>query len=366
LGIKRNTPDIPDTTNTPEEFNRIDDVPVERTEGLLEESERSLLRLMEKLNPCDQRYYIGEKAFLITYRRRINLLSFLKRGRIPYTLRIVGFPVSLVKKGYFGDLEEISNMIQSLKGFTLVLNADGDLDLPRGYTLSSFVLPIVDRNLEEYLERMRSPYRYRLKKALEKGKLYRVRRMPGEEFSQELYELYLDVYQRSEAPLECLPMEFFKEMPGEIYVFESSHEGSSDKRSSYGGEKERAIGFLLLAHQQETLNFLFGGFLEKDVKAYDLYYGMLLEMVRIAMEKGARFLELGQTAEESKAKMGAKEMEKHLYLTHSNPLIRKILPKLLHLGSYQPGVHRYRVFKEAEKDGQQNTSTIREGIDQQR
>ena len=348
-----------------EEFHRIEEVPRERLKGLLDREDIELLALLERLNPCDQRYYLGARAFLITYRQRINLLSFLKRGRIPYTLRIAGFPVSLVKKGYFGDPGELSGMIQSLKGFTLVLNAEGDLDLPRGYTLSSFVLPIVDGDLDEYLKRMRSPYRYRLKKALEKHRLYRVRKIAQEEFSPELYKLYLDVYQRSEAPLECLPFEFFKEMPGEIYVFEeNSHERRGDKRNSHG--EGRAIGFFFLAHQTETLYFLFGGFLEEDVKTFDLYYGMLLEMVRIAMEKGVRFLELGQTAEESKTKIGAEEVEKYLYLTHSNPLIRKVLPKLLHLGSYQPGVHRYRVFKEAEKDGQQNTSTIREGIDQQR
>ncbi len=67
----------------------------------------------------------------------------------------------------------------------------------------------MDGDLDEYLKRMRSPYRYRLKKALEKHRLYRVRKIAQEEFSPELYKLYLDVYQRSEAPLECLPFEFF-------------------------------------------------------------------------------------------------------------------------------------------------------------
>ena len=322
MGIKR---------STQEEFHSISDVPKERTEGFFTDADRRLLSLLEKLNPCDQRYYLGKRAFLVTYRQRINLLSFLKRGRMNYTVRIVGFPVSLVKKGYFGDPVEAAEMIRALKGFTLVLNAGKDLTLPRGYTLSSYRLAITDRSFEEYLGRMRSPYRYRLNKALEKQTLYRVERIPGEEFNQELYDLYRDVYQRSEAPLECLPLEFFREMPGEIYVFR---------------ESGRSIGFLFLAHQQDTLYFLFGGFLKEDVEKYDLYYGMLIEMVKIALEKGVGFLELGQTAEETKAKMGAKEEEKHLYLTHSNPLINGILPKLIPFGSYRPGTRRYRVFKE--------------------
>ncbi len=317
------------------EYNRIEDVPRETSLAFLGDGDRQLLSLLEKLNPCDQRYYLGKNAFLITYRQEINLLSFLGWGKIPYTLRIVGFPVSLVKKGYFGNSEEISALICSLKGFTLVLNGEKDLRLPRGYTLSSYRLYLPDRTFEEYLGRMRSPYRYRLNKALKKQSLYHIRPVPREEFTEELYELYKEVFQRSEAPLECLALDFFKEMPGEILVFEKGEE-----------EPGRVLGFLFLSHQQDTLNFLFGGFLEKDVKKYDLYYGMLMEMVKVAINKGAKYLELGQTAEETKAKLGAREEKKHLYLSHSNPIINRMIPLFLWIGSYQPGKHRYRVFKE--------------------
>jgi len=317
------------------EYNRIEDVPREKSVEFLGDADRQLLSLLEKLNPCDQRYYLGKNAFLVTYRQEINLLSFLGWGKIPYTLRIVGFPVSLVKKGYFGNPKEVTELIRSLKGLTLVLNGEKDLRLPWGYTLSSYRLCLLDRSFQEYLGRMRSPYRYRLNKALEKRSLYRIRPIPQKKFTEELYDLYKKVFQRSEAPLECLPMEFFKEMPGEILVFEEREE-----------EPGRVLGFLFLSHQQDTLNFLFGGFLEKDVKKYDLYYGMLMEMVKVAINKGAKYLELGQTAEETKAKLGAAEEIKHLYLSHSNPIINRMIPLFLWTGSYQPGKHRYRVFKE--------------------
>jgi len=320
------------------EYFSIKDVPRERTDGLISHEDRQLLALMEKINPCHQRYYLGKNALLITYRQKIDLLSFLSWGRLGYTLRIVGFPISIVKKGYYGDPREVQAMIRSLKGFTLVLNGGKDLKLPRGYTLSSFKLSIPDQSFDNYLSRMRSPYRYRLNKALKKRSLYRVRKIPKEAFNEGHYQLYKDVYQRSEAPLECLPLEFFKEMPGEILVFEEKEHKS--------WQDGRLLGFLFLSYQQDTLNFLFGGFAEADVAKYDLYFGMLTEMVKVAIDKGLKYLELGQTAEESKAKLGAMEQRKYLYLSHKNSLVNKIIPRILRIGTYQPGKHTYRVFKE--------------------
>lgn len=73
---------------------------------------------------------------------------------------------------------------------------------------------------------------------------------------------------------------------------------------------------------------------------------MLLKIVEIGIEKKVKIVEFGQTAEESKLKIGCKEVYKYLYVHHSNFILNYIIQKLLPLMSYRPYRVRHNVFKE--------------------
>ena len=45
----------------------------------MEDDVRDILLLLEKVNPCRQRYHIKNDTLLVTYMHRLNLLNFTKK-----------------------------------------------------------------------------------------------------------------------------------------------------------------------------------------------------------------------------------------------------------------------------------------------
>lgn len=72
---------------------------------------------------------------------------------------------------------------------------------------------------------------------------------------------------------------------------------------------------------------------------------MLLFIVNQGISRGVFSINFGQTSEESKSKIGCKEIPKYLYLHHNNPAIRGILKILTPYFSYKGYSKNQRVFK---------------------
>ncbi len=291
------------------------------------------LKQLERLNPCEQFYMGNQKGFLLGYHLKLNLLNFTRIFSWSISCRMVGFPLSVSEKGYFGDSSLITTWIKSFKGMTVVLNGCDDLDLPKGMTLSSYKLQLGYKTFDDYIKHMRSPYRYRINKAVKLGKNLSV--MPltsNHDFDQSLYKLYLEVFEASQDKLECLSIDFFRQIPSEIYVFRAK--GSHDP-----------LGFVQLLREGDELLFMFGGFKRDKNRQYDLYMNMLLFIVREGIKSGAATIEFGQTAEETKSKLGCKVVKKYLYVYHSNSLINACLKKIVPCFSYKPYEVNHRVFK---------------------
>ena len=85
----------------------------------------------------------------------------------------------------------------------------------------------------------------------------------------------------------------------------------------------------------EELIFLLGGFHRSYNERLDLYYNLLLKLVDYAIEKGYKYLDLGQTAEETKLKLGLANTQNICMLTIAIPFQREI-SKLIPSFSYQP------------------------------
>lgn len=316
-------------------YRSIKDIPAECLRNMHADMDKELielLHLLEDVNPCNQEYDVLGRSMVISYILRINLLSFLKRGFFSIRTRVVGLPISLCYKGYFGNEEEIKAILRAKNGLTLILNGDGELK-EKGQTLSMLVFYNRHKSFEQYVQAMRYGYRRRIRKALSHRKDLIINRLSPSEFNETHHRLYKSVVKRSEYPLETLAISFFQEYEAEIYEFLSRDDG-------------RIIGFIQLKRMDDTLIFMFCGFEQDDNDKYDLYYNMLLKIVEIGMELGVSKINFGQTSEESKMKIGCVPESKYLDIYHSNGFINWIIQKLVPIFSYKSTNHIYRVFKE--------------------
>ena len=317
---------------------------------------KDMLERLEAENPCHQSYHLNEveMIILVSYKLKLNLLTFTKNFSLKLPVNIVGVPMSVAKSGYaFGDpgkrvplsqksksddlngqhnVIAFSSYVKSLQGFWLLLNADHHLNLSQGQTLPTCKLELSWESFEAYLASMRSHYRYRLTKALQKFSAINVAELEdNSSFDEEMYKLYLNVYERSQEKLEKLPIGFFKTFPAKLLKF------------TLNGD---VVAFLQLAKNDEELIFLFGGFQHSLNQKYDLYLNMLLQIVSYGLSLGVKRIDFGQTSEETKLKLGAVQEPKYLYVHHSNGLINTVLNKLVGKFSYRPYPISHKVFKE--------------------
>ncbi|MBI9011007.1 MAG: GNAT family N-acetyltransferase [Clostridiales bacterium] len=297
------------------------------------ESLKTELACLEKLNPCHQVYYTDQSAFFIRYKQTVDIFNFMPKLAFRLPLKIIGKPYSVSDKGYIGDNASVSELIKTTQGLSIVLNGDSGLELPCVYTLSSHEFYNRFTSFEHYLKSLRSHYRYRVKKALRRSSEIAMIRMDQTCFNEEHHKLYLEVYKNSKDKLECLSLEFFREFPSELYEFRL-------------GETGELVGFIQLVHTSNKLIFLFGGFKQALNRTYDLYMSILIEIIRIGIDRGVEHIEFGQTAEETKQKLGCVPVKKYLYVHHSNKVLHYLISRILPLLSYKPHGITYHVFKD--------------------
>jgi len=302
-------------------------------DGVLDARLKTELTTLEKLNPCRQRYYVSPMAFFVQYHQTVDLFNFIPWLSLRVPVKIIGKPYSVSQKGYMGDNQAVTALVKTTQGLNLVLNGEPGLDLPFVYTLSSHVFHSRFATFDHYLEALRSHYRYRVKKALVKAAMLEVVPLAPADFSSAHYALYLEVYKNSKDKLECLSLTFFKEFPSEMFAFKVRESGE-------------CIGFIQLVQEGKQLTFLFGGFMQAHNRQYDLYMNLLLEIIRIGIERRVDVIEFGQTAEETKLKLGCMAVKKYLYVHHSNKVLNYGIARILPLLSYKPHVTSYSVFKE--------------------
>lgn len=293
---------------------------------------KDLLELLEEVHPCEQSYDVKDNTLVISYMLKLNLLNFSGQFSLYKKTRIVGFPISICYKGYFGEIENVENIIKDKKGLTILLNGGKELGC-ENLTLSTFIFENQYPTFGHYLSRLRSPYRRRIMQALDKRDQITIRKINREDFNEDHYALYRSVLSRSKNPLEVLPLEFFKSYDADLY--EIAQRGTN-----------RILAFFQLKSYGNHLYFLFCGFRREDNKVYDLYYNLLLSILKIGMERGVKTMNFGQTSEETKLKIGCREEKKYLSIYHSNPVLHRMLRLLLPLFSYKPYRICHNVFKE--------------------
>ncbi len=311
---------------------------------------KQMLEKLEKFNPCGQLYHLNleHKIVLVSYQLKLNVLTFTRNYCLKVPTNIIGLPISVAKTGYSvcneGNIDVLEGYIKSLRGLYIILNSDDIFNLTQGNTLPTCKMDINWDSFEEYLLSMRSHYGYRVKKALRRFSDILVEELEDNSlFDKDMYELYEDVYEHSSEKLEKQSIDFFKEFPAKIIKF------------SICGE---TIAFVQLLEDKDELIFLFGGFKYSMNKKYDLYMNMLLQIISYGInKKDIKLIDFGQTAEETKLKIGAKQHSKYLYIHHRNSIINGLLSKVVHKFSYEPYKVDHNVFNHCKGESNEDSTS---------
>ncbi|MGL4799942.1 MAG: hypothetical protein ACRCWY_11190, partial [Cellulosilyticaceae bacterium] len=267
-----------------------------------------------------------------SYELRLNLLTY-GQGKLYKKVRIVGIPLSVSEKGYSYETDEgkqtFYKWLKSQRGFTVILNGDQDLatELIGVYTLPTVKLQMDTWRYDDYKKLLRAHYRYRIRKAEKKFEGIRI--VQKTEFTQELYELYEGVYERSSYPLEKSTRQYFEKMEAEMVAFYDA---------------KGPIGFCQYCIMNETLYFIFCGIKYEVLEKHDTYYNMLLELIKIGSEHQVKCINFGQTTEDVKQKLGGKLEMRYMYIYHPNPLVRWCVGMLSRMFAYQVPQAQYHVF----------------------
>lgn len=290
-----------------------------------------LLALLEVTNPCRQVYYANHDAMAVTYELKLDLLSF-RAHSLHFTSRILGLPVSLSRDGILAADEAAGQnlarwILAESPGLCVALNLTSPLDGPC-QTLSNFVLTCPWATFDEYLAALRSPYRRSARAVLRAGAGLVFRVIAPEAFSPAHHELYLSVLARSRYPLETLTLEFFRQCGCELI----------EVTDAAGNLK----AMLVLRGQGDTLHFMFCGFCPDD--ELRLYHNLLLYIIRRGIAGGYHRIDLGQTSEEAKLRLGCVEERRYLAIHHANPLLQALIQPLARRLSYTGPASSHHVF----------------------
>lgn len=303
--------------------------------------ERNMLKLLKEQNYFKQEYYYLEKgesfAFFIVYHNRMDIFTFGKLS-LYYPVKVIGFPCSLSSDGYVtNDEEMLLDYVKTIKGAKLVLNVTGAKarkDYVLGETLPTCILQlnrdgkdIQYHTIDNYMDSLRSSYRRRINQALKACADVEIRQNVRD---KRVHELYLNTYKKSGYKLERLENGFFEKVDAENLVF-------------YRAGKP--ISFVLLKGAKEQLIFMFCG-MDYTADTTDLYYFMIYNIIRYAIENGYEQIDLGQTSEETKMKFGATLERKYFYAHHTNPFINFAIKAGKGLLEYHYEFPEFRVFKE--------------------
>lgn len=327
-----------------------DEIVAENRDGENFFLKKQILEQLEKLNPSGQLYHLSceNGVAFVSYQLKLNLLTFAKYHCINVPTNIIGLPISVAKKGYSlckdNSIDAMVEYIKCLKGFYIILNTNDMFNLAQGNTLPTCKMDIHWHCFEQYLLSMRSHYCYRVKKALSRFSHIKVEELKDNNlFDKVMYELYEDVYERSSEKLEKQSINFFRQFPAKIIKF------------SICGE---TVAFVQLLENKNELIFLFGGFKYTMNKEYDLYMNMLLQIISYGInKKDIKCIDFGQTAEETKLKLGATQHPKYFYIHHSNLIMNGLLSKVVHRFSYKPYKIDHTVFKDLEGESNENPTS---------
>ena len=302
----------------------------------------AFLDFMEKVNPCNQSYHLfyqGDKLYscFMMFERRFNLFIFPKY-RIQVPMKFIYLPLSVSHPSivWSEDKTEVDNTLRRMKGIKILINIDKEelKGFSKGHYLPICILENQWSTWEEYIGSMRASYRRRIHQALDKGqKIDYCILENNQDFTDEMYELYEQVFDHSEYSLEKLTAAFFRNTIAKTILL------------NIDGKTEAFLQ-LIEDRQNNMLIFEFCGYNYAISHEYDIYYNMLAYIARYAIDHNFRYVQFGQTAYDAKMKFGAKMFYNYYLLNHSNRFLNFLIKKYNHFLQYKVKDYHFNVFKD--------------------
>jgi hypothetical protein len=307
---------------------------------------KEFLDYSEKYNPCNQRYYelyIDDewRAGAVLYTAKVNLLAFIKIPS-PIKIHFIGLPVSVSSPGIIGNREDQYLLIREIltleKGLIVGVNVDSSFqisDLLIMNFLPSVVLSHDFSSWDEYMAELRSDYRRRMRRILKMFQNHDIQayELNCSEMTEEMYQLYLDIHNKTKEKIEKLSYEYFKNLPGGKF------------RLKVYKYRQEILAWHIYVADKETFIFFFGGLNYDLNKQFHSYFNNLAEIVREAISKNYKQIDLGQTAEIAKLKLGGRLSGKKMFGYHKSIVVRKMLGLASKIIEYKLIVPEFRVFK---------------------
>ena len=294
-----------------------------------------LICLLKDENKFEQEYYYIENgkdyAFFILYKNKMNIFTFGKL-KCFLNLKVIGYPCSLSNCGYITNNERFMfDYIKTISGAKLVLNVSNPIlieDMTVGETLPTCIFKNTFSSVDEYLTSLRSGYRRRINIAINNCKDIEIKEINDN--SIDVYDLYLNTYNKSNYKLEKLEKGFFEKIEAQKLVFLKNN---------------KPVGFVLIKQDNDKLIFMLCG-MDYQYDTTDLYYYMLFNIIKYAIDHNCEIIDFGQTSEETKMKFGALLDEKYFYAHHTNPILNYAVKLGKNILEYKYDFPEYRVFKE--------------------
>lgn len=298
----------------------------------------------EAYNPCRQRYYTLYvegvlQAGCVVYTLQVDILTYL-RLKSPIKMNIIGIPCSVSSSGAFGNAEYIQQLIQYVfekeKGFILALNLEKSKTNSK-YALEKTLPTIMLENRfdswDDYLSALRYHYRRRLKHFQKKDNNISIKQIQCKQFTDKMYRQYINVYNRSKDKLEKLNCKFFQKLP--------------DKFKLWICEKDNELlGWNITVTDGSYHYFFLGGIEYETNNLYNTYFRLLSNVVKEGIENNVKYIELGQTAEIPKTRLGGICSELFMQAKHSFPPFNALLKIFQKTLGYKRDIPECHVFKE--------------------
>lgn len=304
---------------------------------------KKFMMFMEKVNYCNQSYHLfykNNKLYIgfMMFERRFNLFIFTNKYKINLPMKFIYLPLSVSHPSivWNEDKTELTKVLNSMKGIKIIINVDTEeLDnFSKGHYLPICTLENKWNTFDEYLNSMRASYRRRINQALKKGESIVYELLPdNKDFTLEMYNLYEQVFDHSEYSLEKLTVDFFRNDIAKTILLKIN-------------DKIEAFIQLIEDRNNDMLIFEFCGYNYEIAHDYDIYYNMLSEITKYAIDNKFKYVQFGQTAYDAKLKFGAKMYYNYYLLSHSNKFINALIRKYNDKLQYKVVDYDFNVFKE--------------------
>jgi hypothetical protein len=298
---------------------------------------------LHKYNHCSQRYYElfeNEKlvAGAVVYTLKVDILTFTNIPS-PVTMHIIGLPASIAAPPVIGNQEEFQYLLNEIlrkeKGLILGLNFLEDYLVGKVINMRTLPTVILKKgfdSIEDYENSMRHSYRRRLKRFREKFSDVRTETSGCSDFTREHYRLYMEIMKRTRTKLEILNAELFRNLPSNFEL--TTHYNESNMLCWY-----------ITCKDDNVLFFFFGGMDYSLRDKYQSYHNNLYSIIAEGVRNKYKIIDLGQTAEIAKSRLGGRPEERRMFLYHRNQVIFHILRLFRSILTYSGIAEKSNVFK---------------------